>query len=121
MDFNSFDNEEIDLYDAYFKHATEFIKDELAIKDESIEIMNIETPKNEQWVFLVKKFSYKTDGISNALKKYLRTATSEEASQCVGVYETIHTISVVSYHKWRLMVRRNKRLEDLLKNNNKNA
>lgn len=119
MDFNTFDVEELDLYDAYMKFATLYIKDELKVTNETIEPININKPLDEEnWVFTVKKFSYNKAKLSKRFQKYLSCAASDEVRELMPTYsETIHTVRVISYHKWKTMVKRNERLENLLKNN----
>jgi hypothetical protein len=113
-----YDAEELDLYDQYMKFASRFIKDELKITNEQMEPMNIDKPINEeQWVFTVKKFSYNKEKLSKRFNKYLKCAASDEVRELMPTYqESIHTIRVMSYQKWKMMIQRDKRLHELLKN-----
>ena len=116
-----YDQEEIELYDSYIKFANRLIKDELKIREESIEVINIEKPiDQEEWVFTVKKFSYNKAKLSKKFQKYLAWADSSEIKELMmpSYVESLHTIRMMSYHKWKMMVQRDKRLHELLKNNN---
>jgi hypothetical protein len=119
MDMNTFDVEELDLYDQYMKFSSRYIKDELkVIKDESIEPINIEKHNTDEWIFTVKKYSYNKAKLSKKFQKYLACAASDEIKELMPTYqETIHSVRMMSYQKWRTMLYRDKRLEDLLKNN----
>jgi len=110
--------EELDLYDAYMKFCTRYIKDELKITSETIEPIHIDKPIDEEnWIFTVKKFSYNKAKLSKRFQKYLAGAASDEVRELMPTYEeTIHTIRVISYQKWRTMIKRNEKLENLLKN-----
>lgn len=121
MDFNTYNAEELDLYDAYMKFANALIKAELKITTETIEPVTINTPKDlDEWIFTVKKYSYNKAELSKKFQKYLACADSEEVRELMPTYkESIHSIKVVSYKKWRTMVKRNEKLEQLLKNKNK--
>ncbi|CAB4153839.1 hypothetical protein UFOVP639_34 [uncultured Caudovirales phage] len=121
MDMNTFDVEELDLYDKYMKFATLYIKDELKITFETIEPINITKPIDEDnWVFTIKVFSYNKEKLSKRFSKYLKCAASDEIRELLPTYqETIHSVRVIGYHKWKTMVMRDKKLHELLKNNNK--
>ncbi len=121
MNFNTYDAEELDLYDIYMKFANATIRDELKITTESIEPVTINTPKDQdEWIFTVKKYSYNKAKLSKKFQKYLACAASDEVRELMPTYEeTIHSIKVISYQKWRTMVKRDEKLEQLLKKNNK--
>lgn len=113
-----YDADELDLYDQYMKFSSRYIKDELKITTEQMEPININKPiDEEEWVFTVKVFSYNKAKLSKRFNKYLACAASDEIKELMTTYqEKIHTVRVMSYQKWKMMIQRDKRLHDLLKN-----